>query len=36
LVLEDHIESCLRGAARTGQADEDWRLLKEALDTFVR
>ncbi len=36
LVLEDHIESCLRGAASNGQADEEWRQLKEALDKFIR
>jgi DNA-binding FrmR family transcriptional regulator len=36
LVLEDHIESCLRGAAHDGQADEGWRQLKEALDKFIR
>lgn len=36
LVLEDHLESCLRGAARNGQADEEWELLKEALDKFIR
>jgi DNA-binding FrmR family transcriptional regulator len=36
LVLEDHIESCLRGAAGTGTADEEWARLKEALDTFIR
>ena len=36
LVLEDHVESCLRGAAGTGMADEEWARLKEALDTFIR
>ncbi len=36
LVLEDHLESCLRGAAGDKLADEEWRLLKEALDTFIR
>jgi DNA-binding FrmR family transcriptional regulator len=36
LVLEDHVESCLRGAATNGVADEEWRRLKEALDTFIR
>jgi len=36
LVLEDHVESCLRRAARRGDADEEWVLLKEALDTFIR
>jgi DNA-binding FrmR family transcriptional regulator len=36
LVLEDHVESCLRGAAGNGQADEEWKRLKAALDTFIR
>jgi DNA-binding FrmR family transcriptional regulator len=36
LVLEDHVESCLRGAAGNGQADEEWTRLKAALDTFIR
>ena len=36
LVLEDHVESCLRGAAHNGLADEEWRRLKEALDKFIR
>jgi len=36
LVLEDHIESCLRSAASDGRADEEWRQLKEALDKFIR
>lgn len=36
LVLEDHVESCLRGAARDGMADEEWVRLKAALDTFLR
>ena len=36
LVLEDHIESCLRGAASNGLADEEWSRLKAALDTFIR
>lgn len=36
LVLEDHVESCLRGAAGAGQADEEWGRLKSALDTFIR
>ena len=35
IVLEDHIESCLRGAAGTGTADEEWNRLKEALDTYI-
>ena len=36
LVLEDHVESCLRGAASNGLADEEWARLKTALDTFIR
>jgi len=36
IVLEDHIESCLRGAAGSGTADEEWDRLKDALDTFIR
>lgn len=36
LVLEDHVESCLRGAAGNGQADEEWARLKTALDSFIR
>jgi CsoR family transcriptional regulator, copper-sensing transcriptional repressor len=36
LVLEDHVESCLRGAATNGGADEEWTRLKEALDKFIR
>jgi DNA-binding FrmR family transcriptional regulator len=35
IVLEDHIESCLRGAAGNGTADEEWTRLKQALDTFI-
>lgn len=36
LVLEDHVESCLRGAASNGLADDEWKRLKTALDTFIR
>lgn len=36
LVLEDHVESCLRGAAENGLADDEWARLKKALDTFIR
>lgn len=36
MVLEDHIESCLRGAAERGVADDEWALLKEALNKFIR
>lgn len=36
LVLEDHLESCVRGAADNGMADEEWVRLKAALDTFIR
>ena len=36
LVLEDHVESCLRGAASNGLVDDEWTRLKRALDTFIR
>lgn len=36
LVLEDHVESCLRGAAGDERADEEWARLKTALDAFIR
>lgn len=36
IVLEDHIESCLRGAADSGTADEEWDRLKVALNRFFR
>lgn len=36
LVLEDHVESCLRGASQNGMADAEWARLKEALDKFIR
>ena len=36
IVLEDHIESCLRGAASNGAADEEWDRLKAALDRYLR
>jgi CsoR family transcriptional regulator, copper-sensing transcriptional repressor len=36
LVLADHVESCLRGAAVNGMADEEWERLKKALDSFIR
>lgn len=35
VVLSDHVESCLRGAADTGAADAEWASLKEALDRFI-
>jgi len=35
VVLADHVESCLRGAAATGAADEEWERLKEALDRYI-
>lgn len=35
IVLADHIESCLRGAAARGAADEEWERLKEALDRYI-
>jgi DNA-binding FrmR family transcriptional regulator len=36
LVLEDHIESCLRDATLNGLAEVEWARLKEALDKFIR
>jgi CsoR family transcriptional regulator, copper-sensing transcriptional repressor len=36
LVLEDHVESCLRGAASGGAAEAEWTSLKQALDSFIR
>lgn len=36
LVLEDHVEACLRGAGASGLTDEEWAQLKEALDHFIR
>ncbi len=35
LVLEDHLESCVRSAAINGMTDEEWTGLKEALDRFI-
>ncbi len=35
VVLADHVESCLRGAAATGAADDEWERLKLALDRFI-
>ena len=35
LVLADHVESCLRGAATSGEAEAEWASLKEALDRFI-
>ena len=37
LVLEDHIESCLLGAAGNQDAvDAEWERLKAALDRFIQ
>ena len=35
VVLEDHVESCLRLAASNGTTDEEWESLKTALDRFI-
>ncbi|HSW58841.1 MAG TPA: metal-sensing transcriptional repressor [Dehalococcoidales bacterium] len=35
IVLEDHIESCLRQATSKGQASEEWASLKEALHKYI-
>src|SRR5262245_45212433 len=35
IVLEDHVESCLRQAASNGTPDDEWESLKTALDRFI-
>ncbi len=35
LVLEDHVESCLRQAVSNGTPDDEWESLKTALDRFI-
>ncbi len=35
VVLEDHVESCLRQAASNGTTDGEWQSLKTALDRFI-
>jgi DNA-binding FrmR family transcriptional regulator len=35
VVLEDHLESCLRNAALDGRSDQEWQSLKEALDKYI-
>jgi len=35
IVLEDHIESCLRNAVAGANADEAWWDLKEALEKYI-
>lgn len=36
IVLEDHIESCIRDAAESGTADEEWDRLKSALNRYFK
>jgi DNA-binding FrmR family transcriptional regulator len=36
IVLEDHIESCLRDAATKGTTEDEWDRLKQALDRYIR
>lgn len=36
IVLEDHIESCIRDAATSGTADDEWDRLKIALNRYIR
>ena len=36
LVLEDHIESCVRGTDSVNIPDDEWDRLKRALDSFIR
>ncbi len=35
LVLEDHMESCLLHAVADGTPEDEWRQLKQALDSFI-
>jgi len=35
LVLEDHLESCVRAAVQEGNLETSWDELVEALDTFI-
>ncbi len=35
VVLEDHIESCLRDAVASGTTEAEWRNLKAALDRYL-
>jgi DNA-binding FrmR family transcriptional regulator len=35
VVLADHVESCVRGAVDSGNAEEELVSLKEALDRYV-
>jgi len=35
IILEDHMETCLLEAMKTGQADESMAELKEALSKFL-
>lgn len=36
VVLADHMEHCVRGAARNGHWEEEWSALRKALDSFIR
>lgn len=36
LVLADHMETCVREAARNGDADHAWHDLQHALDRYIR
>lgn len=36
VVLEDHIESCLRQAVENGTMEKEWHDLKTALDRYIR
>lgn len=36
VVLADHMENCVRGAAHNGHWEEEWSALRKALDCFLR
>ena len=36
LILADHMESCVRDAARAGDAESAWADLHRALESFIR
>lgn len=35
VVLEDHIQSCLAQAVAKGATEEEWQILKKALDKYI-
>ncbi|MBI3973968.1 MAG: metal-sensing transcriptional repressor [Chloroflexi bacterium] len=36
VILADHMETCVRDAARNGDADQAWADLERALQSFIR